>query len=257
MGSITDCYAPYEFERDLGPEPTAEELAAIDAAERPEQIISLDDWARTSWTQTTLRVVGPPDGTAEWRLRFVAELLGYHEAVRRAQDALVGIDIAELDALRRAWDEATHKWHGGGGFRGASIVNKMLGAGLTLRAVASYLEQPAPVVAKYLYSANPVGLLAADDLLRATSPLPWRQVATQTGVSYDAVRRHAERIGARPSQERHWKHDVSLRDRCLELRAEGMGLGTIAKQVAAEFQMERLAKSTVQRYVDSAAKAAA
>lgn len=84
------------------PEPSAEELAEIDAAiaaaqrradstRRPDA--PADAWADNFAVRRAVDVVGPPDGTGTWQARFAAHLFGITDAIGER------VDPDEVDGL--------------------------------------------------------------------------------------------------------------------------------------------------------------
>lgn len=177
----------------------------------------------------------------------MAELVGYHDAARAAARSL-RLPVDELEQLRSEFDIARHRW---GREKAAGIVGQLLSAGLTLRAVADYLDVRPLTVAALLHHGTAADLLAADELMR-DGQTSWADVARHTGLSIDVIHRHARRAALEPPARRlgngHWRHPAALQARVLELRrTTDLSYAQIAERVSAEFGRP-VGKPTVSGY---------
>lgn len=223
-------WEPYE-EGEPGPPLTEAEAGAF--PETP-QTATLAEWCDSPLVRRVLEVVGPPDGTLAWRLRFMDELLGLTEAVAEAKKRLrIPLEqIVQWDA-----DEPTQR-DSDGKFvhwnhrenpkprRWGPFITK---TGLTIEQAARFYNVDPLVIAKDIHAENPAGLIEAERKLLAGRKR--KEIIVECGVPLCVVRDHAARLGDLIPRA----GDKAVADRCKELRAHGLYYKDIAAAITAEF----------------------
>jgi len=192
-----------------------------------------------------LDIVGPPDGTASWRLRFSSELLGLTEAVAAAKQRL-RCSLARLEEMRLA---ATSTYWGKGCHPYQTFMQE---SGLTFEQAARYIGCETIDLAKVVAPSNPEGMLEAERLLLDTDK-PARVIARECGLGHEAIVRHSKRIGV-SRQRRNVPIPSEIIERCRELRAGGMSYPKISEAIAAEFG-RRINNGAICRVLNKAAAA--
>lgn len=215
-------------------DPTSDELAEIDAAvaaapEAPScQFVQA--WLDSYPVKQALAVVGMPDGSGEWLVRFTAELFAHTEAVSPYKDV-----ADRAFALATQWHQAVGRegWNKRGQLP-VELLWEMVGL-MPIEAVAHYVSSMAPSqeqkatterIEEWLFPLLDLDKARqAVELVKAGTPAV--RAATQVGISHkNGLARYmkAMRVEAVCQQSDGRRlMPPSVRRRILELAAEGHG----------------------------------